>query len=121
MNPRKKLNAKRARRTHRVRAVIQGTALRPRLTVHRTNRFMYAQLIDDEAQKTLAAATSQPAPGVKAEKKTKADQAFAVGEMIGKKAGEKGITKAIFDRRSYRFHGRVKQLAEGAKKGGLQI
>jgi large subunit ribosomal protein L18 len=104
-----------------VRAVIQGTAERPRLAIHRTNRFVYVQLIDDAAQKTIASAMSRPAKGTKAEKKTKADQAFMVGETIGKKASEKGITKAVFDRRSYRFHGRVKQLAEGAKKSGLQI
>jgi large subunit ribosomal protein L18 len=59
--------------------------------------------------------------GAKPEKLSKADQAFSVGEAIGKKASTLGITKAVFDRRSYRFHGRVKQFAEGAKKGGLQI
>ena len=104
-----------------MRAIIQGTAARPRLAVHRTNVAIYAQLIDDEAQKTIVAAMSRSKKGVKVEKKTKSDQAFAVGEMIGKKASEKGITKAVFDRRSYRFHGRVKQLAEGAKKAGLTI
>jgi len=118
MNPRKKLNAKRARRAHRVAAVIHGTAVRPRLAVYRTNRFIYAQLIDDEAQKTIVAASSLAEKKVK---QSKAEQALAVGESIGKKASEKGITKAVFDRRSYRFHGRVKQLAEGARKAGLQI
>lgn len=117
MNPRKKLNAKRARRTNRVRAIIKGTAARPRLAVHRTNRFIYAQLIDDSAHKTLAAVSSVKI----AEKKTKSEQAFAVGEQIGKAAAGKGVSQAVFDRRSYRFHGRVKQLAEGAKKGGLKI
>jgi large subunit ribosomal protein L18 len=121
MNPRKKLNQKRLRRIRRVHAVIRGTALRPRLAVHRTNRFVYAQLINDAAQKTIVAASSRPARGAKRGKMTKADQAFAAGEVIGAKAKEKGITKVVFDRRSYRFHGRVKQFAEGAKKGGLQI
>jgi len=118
MNPRKKLMAKRARRAHRVAAVIHGTPERPRLAVYRTNRFIYAQLIDDEAQKTIASASSLAEKKVK---QTKSEQALAVGEAIGKKASGIGVTKAVFDRRSYRFHGRVKQLAEGAKKAGLQI
>ena len=121
MNARKKLNQKRSRRVSRVKAVLRGTAVRPRLVVHRTNRAIYVQLIDDDAQKTIAAATSRPAKGAKADKVTKSQQAFTVGEMIAKKAADKGITQAVFDRRSYRFHGRVKQLAEGAKKGGLKI
>lgn len=116
MNSRKKLNTIKMRRVARVRALIKGTAERPRLTVHRTNRFIYAQLIDDAAHKTIVAASS-----AKAVKKPKSEQAFVVGEAIGKKAVEKGIGQAVFDRRSYRFHGRVKQLAEGAKKAGLKI
>ena len=116
MNSRKKLNRIKHRRVARVRALIKGTADRPRLAVHRTNRFIYAQLIDDTVHKTIVTASS-----AKAEKKPKSEQAFAVGEIIGKKAAEKGIGQAVFDRRSYRFHGRVKQLAEGAKKGGLKI
>jgi large subunit ribosomal protein L18 len=121
MNPRKKLNAKRARRTNRVRAVIKGTSDRPRLAVHRTNRFVYAQLIDDAAHRTLAAVSAKAAAAKAAKKLTKSEQAFATGETIGKLAKDKGITQAVFDRRSYRFHGRVKQVAEGAKKGGLKI
>jgi large subunit ribosomal protein L18 len=110
-------NKKRLRRVNRVRATIVGTALRPRLAVHRSNRFMYAQLIDDAAGRTLAAAHSAASK----EKKTKSDGAFAVGESLAKKAVEKNIHAAVFDRRSYKFHGRVKSVAEGAKKGGLKI
>jgi len=117
MNSRKKLNQKRARRVHRIAAVIKGTSERPRLVVNRTNRFVYAQLIDDSMHKTIAAASSAKMK----EKKTKSEQALAVGETIGRAAVEKGIKAAVFDRRSYRYHGRVKQLAEGAKKAGLQI
>jgi large subunit ribosomal protein L18 len=118
MNARKKLNQKRTRRAARSSARIFGTSDRPRLAVHRTNRFIYAELIDDTKGFTLAAASNV---GVKSEKKTKVAAAETVGEMIGKKAVAQGITKAVFDRRSYRFHGRVKSLAEGAKKAGLLI
>lgn len=117
----KKTNQKRVRRINRVRATIIGTAERPRLTVHRTNRFMYAQLIDDTAGRTIAAAHSAPAKGAVKAKMKKSDAAFAVGEALAKKAAEKKIAAAVFDRRSYKFHGRVKSVAEGAKKGGLNI
>lgn len=121
----KKLNQKRKRRVARTRAVISGTAARPRLTVRRSNRYFYAQLIDDEKGNTLLSASSfsisAPAGGGKAAKMTKTESAGMVGEMIGKKAMEKGITAAVFDRRSYKFHGRVKSFVEGAKKGGLKI
>jgi large subunit ribosomal protein L18 len=122
MNQRKKLNQKKIRRVARTRARIQGTAERPRLVVNRSNRFIHVQLIDDAAQKTLAAASSIAAAKAKdAKKATKSEQAFAVGETIGKKAVALGVKAAVFDRRSYRFHGRVKQLAEGARKSGLKI
>ena len=122
MNSRKKLNQKKIRRVARTRARIQGTASRPRLVVNRSNRFIHVQLIDDAAQKTLAAASSIAAAKAKdAKKATKSEQAFAVGETIGKKAVALGVKAAVFDRRSYRFHGRVKSLAEGAKKSGLKI
>jgi len=123
MNPRKKLNQKRMRRARRSSARIFGTADRPRLAVHRTNRFIYAELIDDTKGHTLAFA-SPKSSGTKAgggKKPTKTEQALVVGEAIGKKAVSLGITKAVFDRRSYRFHGRVKSLADGAKKAGLLI
>ena len=113
----KKLNAKRMRRANRSSARIVGTTERPRLAVHRTNRFMYAQVIDDTTHKTLASASNVAAK----EKAAKSAGAFSVGESIGKKAIAKGIKTVVFDRRSYRFHGRVKSVADGAKKAGLNI
>jgi len=108
------------RRGRRTRAKIFGTALMPRFAVHRSNRSVFVQLIDDSAGRTLASSSSgeirKPS-----EKKTKSMEAFAVGEAVGKKAAGIGITKAVFDRRSYKFHGRVKNVAEGAKKSGLKI
>jgi len=119
MNVRRKLNEKRMRRARRTTAKIVGTAERPRLAVHRTNRFVSVQLIDDMKGHTLAAASDR---GVKsAAKQTKTAKAVVVGEAIGKKAVALGIKSAIFDRRSYKFHGRVKGVAEGAKKSGLNI
>jgi large subunit ribosomal protein L18 len=115
----KKLNQKRIRRVARTRAAISGTAARPRLTVRRSNRYFYAQLIDDVKGNTLLS-TSSFALG-KTGKMTKTESAGLVGEMIGKKAVEKGINSAVFDRRSYKFHGRVKSFVDGAKKGGLTI
>lgn len=120
----KKLNQKRKRRVARVRAVIVGTASRPRLTVRRSNRYFYAQLIDDAKGSTIVSASSvslAKSAGKGAAKGNKTANAFAVGEAIGKKAIEKGITTAVFDRRAYKFHGRVKSFADGAKKGGLII
>lgn len=113
----KKLNAKRLRRARRSAARMTGTAERPRLAVHRTNKFMYAQLIDDAAQMTIAAASNVAAKA----KIAKSAGAFAVGEEIAKKALAKGVKAVVFDRRSYKFHGRVKNVADGAKKGGLKI
>jgi large subunit ribosomal protein L18 len=100
-------------RLARVRAKIRGDAARPRLTVFRSNRGLHIQLIDDAQGKTLAAASAA------AGKKT--DSARAAGEAIAKKAGELGIKEAVFDRGSYRYHGRVKAAAEGARAGGLKF
>lgn len=124
MKTRKKLNIKRERRAARVRAALSGTASRPRLVVNRSNRYIYAQLIDDAKSHTLAAASSLglgKKSGVAAGKASKSAQAFSVGEALAKKAIEKGVKSAIFDRRSSKFHGRVKSFADGAKKGGLKI
>jgi large subunit ribosomal protein L18 len=127
----KKLNQKRIRRVARTRAVISGTAVRPRLTVRRSNRYFYAQLVDDMKGNTLLSASSLTIAkatkdggaqkGKTAKVGNKTANAFSVGELIGKKAVEKGIHSAVFDRRSYKFHGRVKSFVDGAKKGGLKI
>jgi len=111
------INKIRERRAIRVRAGISGTALRPRLSVFRSHRFIYAQLIDDASGKTLAAASSKEVK-VKGDKKA---QAKAVGESIAKKAKDLGIKSAIFDRGAYQYHGRVKILAEAFKEGGLNL
>lgn len=105
----------RERRVRRVRARIFGTAERPRLAVARSNQFIYAQLIDDAAGRTLAHASSRGLGG----KKTKSAYAQEVGTLIAKRALELGITKAVFDRRQYKYHGRVKALREGARSTGL--
>ena len=116
MNQRKLLNHKKGQRIGRVRAKVFGTAERPRLVINRTNKYVYAQIIDDVKGGTIVSASTF---GVAKQKKS--DQAFAVGEVLGKKAMEKGIKEVVFDRRSYQFHGRVKSFAEGAKKSGLKI
>lgn len=120
MKARKNLNEKRVRRTQRTRAKITGTAARPRLTIFRSNKGVYAQLIDDIKGVTLVAASTQGFTGADV-KKSKSLQAERVGELIAEKAKQKGITSAVCDRRSYKYHGRVKALVEAAKKSGLAI
>ena len=114
------MNKKRARRTARSRAKVFGTSGRPRLAVFRSNRFTYAQLINDEKSHTVVQISSRNIQK-SATKKSKTDEAHLVGELLAKKALELGIKEAIFDRRFYKYHGRVKGVAEGARKGGLKI
>lgn len=106
------------RRAARVGTLIRGTAARPRLVVNRSNRYLYAQLIDDAKGHTIAAISTKGAASGKA---TKTLQASAAGESLAKAALAKGVKTAVFDRRSSKFHGRIKGFAEGAKKGGLKI
>lgn len=106
------------RRRARVRAKISGTAKRPRLSVFRSLKHINAQLIDDTRSKTLLGASDME---LKKEKKNKTDIAFMVGELLAKKAKDKKISSVVFDRASNKYHGRVKSLAEGAKKGGLKF
>lgn len=101
----------------RVRHNISGTAARPRLTVFRSNKQIYAQLIDDVEGKTLAASDSLKIT----EAKPKSEIAAMVGEDIAKKAQAAGITTVVFDRNGYLYHGRIKELADAARKGGLQF
>lgn len=111
--------SKQARRNKiktRIRGKISGTAARPRMSVFRSNKGIYVQLIDDLAGATLCAASSK---GIEAANKT--EQSARVGEEIAKKAQEKGITEVVFDRNGYLFHGRVKSLADAARKGGLKF
>jgi large subunit ribosomal protein L18 len=100
-----------------IRHKVAGTAQRPRMTVFRSNTQIYAQLIDDVNGVTLAAASSL---GLK-EKATKTEQAAKVGTLVAKVALEAGITTVVFDRNGYLYHGRVKQLAEAARVGGLKF
>lgn len=100
-----------------MRATVRGTAVRPRLSVFRSNRYMLAQLIDDVTGKTVASANSK----VLAKKDTKTAGAAYVGTTIAESAKALGITSAVFDRGSYRYHGRVEALVEAARKAGLNI
>lgn len=100
-----------------IRHKVSGTTEKPRLTVFRSNSQIYCQIIDDLAGKTLASASSLSLK----DKMTKTEQAAKVGEMIAKAAQEAGITTVIFDRNGYLYHGRVKQLAESARNGGLKF
>lgn len=115
----KSQNQIRKRRAQRARARIVGTSIRPRLSVFRSNRHIVAQLIDDTEGKTIVSASSYN--DKKNTKQKKSDVASSVGEAIAKRAVEKGITKAIFDRGSYKFHGRIQAVCEGARSAGLKI
>jgi large subunit ribosomal protein L18 len=115
MDAKTKRNA-RLRRHTRVRKKISGSEARPRLAVFRSNRHIYAQLIDDVRAVTIAAASDAE---VKGEDKT--TRAKAVGELLASRAKDAGIDAAVFDRGGRLFHGRVAALAEGAREGGLQI
>ena len=101
---------------YRVRNKISGTAARPRMSVFRSNKQIYGQVIDDEAQKTLVAASS-----LGFEKMNKSEQAAKVGELIAKKAIEAGISAVVFDRNGYLYHGRVKAVADAARNAGLKF
>ncbi len=116
-------NSKEERRLNikkRIRRVISGTAERPRLSVFRSNKQIYAQLIDDVAGRTLAAASSRE-NGIEDEKMTKIEQAAKVGALIAEKAKAAGIDTVVFDRNGYLYHGRVKSLADAARNGGLKF
>lgn len=98
----------------KVRANVSGTATRPRLSVFRSNKYLYAQLIDDTTGTTLVAASD-----VGSTEKSKADRAKEIGKTVAEKAKEKGITAAVFDRNGYRYTGRIRALADGARSAGL--
>lgn len=108
----------RLRRHRRVRGKVAGTAERPRLVVFRSNRGIFAQLVDDEARRTLASASWLANRGHKG---TKTEQANEVGKALAAAAKRAGIETCVFDRAGYLYHGRVKALAEGAREGGLQF
>jgi large subunit ribosomal protein L18 len=109
----------RLRRHRRVRGKIRGSAERPRLLVFRSNRGVFAQLVDDDAGRTLAAASWIELP--KSFKGDKTEQAAEVGKRLAAAAKKAGVESVVFDRGGYLYHGRVKALAEGAREGGLSF
>ncbi len=111
---------KRAKRHMRIRGRVSGTSEKPRLIVYRSLKHIYAQIIDDTANKTIVSASSAEKSFADV-KGTKKDIALKVGEAIAKKAMEKGIKKIVFDRNGYKYHGRVKNLADAARKAGLEF
>lgn len=105
---------------YRIRYKISGTGEKPRLSVFRSNTEIYVQLIDDESGKTLVSASSRD-KDLKAQQVTKLEKSKMVGAAIARKASDLGISKVVFDRSGYLYHGRVKALADGAREGGLQF
>ncbi len=110
---------RRLRIKRRIRKTISGTSLRPRLAIFRSNKQIYAQLIDDNAGSTLASASSLK--NESAQKGNKIDQAKLIGQEIAEKAKGAGITEVVFDRSGYLYHGRVQAFAEAAREGGLKF
>jgi large subunit ribosomal protein L18 len=122
MAQQKRIQERRERRKFRVRNSVRGTSERPRLSVFRSSKHIYAQLIDDHSGQTLAAASSCGKDVVKdLPYGGNIKAAKAVGKKLADAAKAKGISKAAFDRGSYRYHGRVKALADAAREGGLQF
>jgi len=112
-------NISKIRRKIRTRIKVKGTGSKPRLSIFRSNKFIYAQVIDDEKKQTLFSLSENNLP--KKEKVSKSEKARNLGIMLAKKALDKKIKEVVFDRGSYQYHGRVKQLAEGAREGGLKF
>ena len=113
-------NERRIRIKNRIRKVVSGTTERPRLSVFRSNKEIYAQIVDDVTGKTIAAASSRD-KDINKEKGTKSEIAKLVGKSIGDKALKAGLETISFDRGGYLYHGRVKSLAEGAREAGLKF
>tara|TARA_B100000809_G_C15063578_1_gene503346 strand:- start:72 stop:428 length:357 start_codon:yes stop_codon:yes gene_type:complete len=113
-------NEKRLRIKSRIRKVVSGTEARPRLAVFRSNKDIYAQVVDDVSGKTLAAASSRD-KDVASTKGNKTEMATLVGKAVAERAIKAGVNTISFDRGGYQYHGRVKSLAEGAREGGLKF
>ncbi len=116
MTDKTKLN----RRHRAIRTRVSGTAERPRFQVFRSLNYIYAQLIDDDKGETILAENDREEKKTK-KSKNKTERAFEVGERIAEKAKEKNVKKVVFDRKGYLYHGRVKAVADGARKGGLEF
>ena len=110
----------RERRHRRVRKKVRGTDARPRLAVFRSNRHIYAQLIDDVSGRTLAAASTME-KDVRTEPTSTTDAARSVGKRLGERAKQAGVTAVVFDRGGFRYHGRVAAVADGAREVGLEL
>jgi large subunit ribosomal protein L18 len=119
----KKRQQGRARRHQHIRKTVSGTALRPRLSVFRSLRHTYAQLVDDETGRTLVAASTQSTElaGELATAKSPVERSFIIGRHLAKKAVEHQLDACVFDRSGYKYWGRVKAVAEGAREGGLKF
>ena len=113
-------NERRLRIKNRIRKVVSGTETRPRLAVYRSNKEIYAQIVDDVSGKTLAAASSRD-KSISTVKGNKSEVAELVGKALGEKALKAGVETIAFDRGGYLYHGRVKSLAEGAREAGLKF
>jgi len=113
-------NQRRTRIKNRIRSIISGTADRPRMSVFRSNKQIYTQLIDDSQGVTLFTVSSKE-KDIAGKEASKTEKAALVGDLMAKKALAAGITDVIFDRNGYLYHGRVKQLADAARKGGLKF
>lgn len=111
---------RRARIKSRVRTVVSGTAERPRLSIYRSNKQIYAQLIDDVQGTTLTAASSSD-KSIISKEGSKTEKAAMVGKLVAEKALAAGITEVVFDRGGNLYHGRIKQLADAAREGGLKF
>jgi len=111
---------RRARRHLRVRKKVHGSAARPRLVVFRSSKHIYAQVVDDDRGVTLLGASDRT-EGIQVDGTGKTARSFALGRLIADKAKGKGIAKVVFDRGGYQYHGRVKAVADGARKGGLEF
>jgi large subunit ribosomal protein L18 len=122
VNQRKNIQVRRQRRQHHVRRRLFGTSERPRLSVFRSSKHIYAQVINDASGTTLAAASTLD-PEIRAQKSYGGNKAAAsvVGRVIAERAKQAGIDKICFDRRSYKYHGRVEALAQAAREAGLQF
>jgi large subunit ribosomal protein L18 len=118
-SPQKKQRG-RKRRHFRVRKKVRGTAARPRLAVFRSNRHISAQLIDDLAGRTLAAASTVE-PDLRSEATSTVDAAKRVGQRVAERAKEAGVTQVVFDRGGFQYHGRVAAVADGAREAGLEF
>ncbi len=115
-------NESRRRRHLRIRQTVRGDATRPRLSVFRSLAHIYAQVIDDARQQTVAAASSlDPEIRTEAAKAKKAEAGKLVGRLIARRAQAKGVRKVVFDRGGYLYHGRVRAVADGAREGGLEF